>query len=446
MRLISKNNKRNIYNYSLVFILSCIGFIIMNISAYGQEVIKKDSSTAKLDIQKTDTARARVTYNKTDSTSFQKDTAQSQRNDNSALEIGSSRGIFILSADRMLQLRIIGSVRANFNYSDQELDNHLTFNPYEVPTDVQSKSINFYAGLKETRLGFEVTRRTKKRGDIFIRIEGDFDSDETAFRIRHAYGQFGGLLVGQTWSLFNNVVFLPATVSNSGPAGVVKLRTPQIRYSRNINTKMSWSAAIEYSSPSLSSPDSLGGELLQVIPDFTGRFSYITDLISYRFAIVLSTISGRIDSSSLSYNFGFGASFAGKMKLKKNGELFLSVTAGSAMSHFLAVFNGQGEDMTFNPSTQKFVALNTIAGYIAYNHDLPKNLSASLSFGVAVISNKDFQLDNTYNKSYNALLNLFWKPIDGARIGVELANGQRVDKNGFRGMANRVSILIYYDF
>lgn len=412
----------------------------------GQEVNNRDTTKTKRTINKADKARAHVSYNKTDSTQFQQDTTRTLHTDVSPLDIGSNRGIFILSANRMLQLRILGSVRARFNYSDQELPDEQTFNPYEVPTDIHTLSPNFYAGLQQTLLAFEVTRRTKKGGDIFIRIEGDFNNSGAGYRIRHAYGQIGGLLVGQTWSLFNNVSYQPAIVSRDGPVGGSSGRTPQIRYSQKFHKNMGWSAAVEYSSPDFDIPDSINATLLQVIPDFTARYSYQTDKVSFRVAAVISTISGRVDSSAISYSFGFGGSFSGWVKIKNHGRIYLSVTSGKAISHFIDVFDKKGEDISYNSKNKKFTALVSTAGYLAYSHNLPKDFSASLSFGMAAITNQDFQHDDTYSYGYNASLNVFWVPVDGARIGLEYANGQRFDKGGARGMANRISILLYYDF
>ena len=209
---------------------------------------------------------------------------------------------------------------------------------------------------------------------------------------------------------------------------------------------MSWSAAIEYSSPDFDVPDSVSGKLLQVIPDFTGRYLYQTDAFSFRVAVVISTISGRVDSSALSYSFGIGGSFSGWMKVKKRGRLYLSLTSGSAVSHFMDMFDGKGEDLAFNPNTQKFKSLISTGGYLAYSYNFPKSFSGSIAFGMAAITNKDFQPDYAYSYSYNALLNVFWTPVDGARVGLEYANGQRFDTGGARGMGNRLSILLYYDF
>ncbi len=446
MRLKKQNSSLIYINHNLVIYVLCIGFSMINFSIYGQQENIDDTAKTRDPVPKTDTTMARVKYSTPDSTVLQRDTLQHMHNDVSPLDIGGSRGIFILSPERLLQLRILGSVRANFNFSDQDLIDYQTFNPYLIPTNTQNLSPNFFAGIEQTRLAFEVTRRTKRMGDAFIRIEGDFKNSSRSFRVRHAYGQMGGVLLGQTWSLMNNVAYQPAVVSLDGPAGGSGVRTPQIRYSKAINNKMMWNVAIEYSLPSFSTPDSVSGTRLQVIPDFTGRYSYFSDLISFRVAAVVSTISGRMESDELSYTFGFGVSFSGWMKTGEKGKLFLTYTLGRSTSHFIDMFSGNGEDMTHNPNTNLFEALVSNSGFLAYSLTLPKDLSTSISLGLAAITNHTFQAADAYSHSYNALINLFWEPIDGARLGIEYATGQRFDYGGSSGAANRVSMLMYYDF
>lgn len=412
-------------------------FLIVGISAskvIAQEEIKKD------------TTRANVVYHQPDSLGFARDTIEDQNDDVSPLDIGGGRGIFILSADRMLQLRLLGSIRTSINYSDQAMSDNQTFNPYEIPTEVNTNSPNFFAGLQQTRLGIEVTRRTKKRGDVFIRFEGDFKNSSTTLRIRHAYGQIGKFLLGQTWSLMNNVTYQPAIVSLDGPADGSGLRTPQIRFTKKIDHKTAWAAAVEYSAPDIQFPDSTDVTILQVIPNITARYTYNTEKLSFRVSSVISTISGRVESEDISYAFGYGGSFAGMAKTSAKGNVYLSISAGKAVAHFLDTFSGKNEDMAYDPETNRFYPLNVYGGYVAYSHDLPQNFSTSLSFGSAAITNLDFQEASAYSWSYNTLLNVFWQPIDGARLGIEFATGQRVDKGGDRGRANRLSMLMYYDF
>ena len=419
---------------SILILLFVIVVGIPMPSVFAQEVVRQDS------------VKAKVSYHETDSTKFNKDTIQDQNNDISPLDIGGSRGIFILSADQMMQLRILGSIRTSIHYSDQDMKDKQTFNPYEIPTDLEVISPNFFAGLQQTRLGIEVTRRTKTRGDVFIRLEGDFKNSSTTFRIRHAYGQIGRILVGQTWSLMNNVVYQPAIVSLDGPANGSGLRTPQIRYSHTINNNLSWAAAIEYSAPDIEFPDSVSVSLLQVIPNLTGRFSFRNDRLSFRVSGVISTISGRVETKDISYAFGYAGSFAGMIRVSKKGQFYLSFSGGRATSHFLDMFNGNNEDMAYDPNTKTFEALDFYGGYLAYGYTLPKNFSTSISLGMAAIQNTDFQPETDYRYSYNALLNLFWEPVKGARLGIEFANGRRLNKSDGWGAANRISMLMYYDF
>ena len=72
-----------------------------------------------------DTAKVQVNYNKPEG-AFATDSGYVQTQ---ALDIGSNRGLFILSPDKMMQMRILGSVRAAFNYTDQDLLNKSSTQP-----------------------------------------------------------------------------------------------------------------------------------------------------------------------------------------------------------------------------------------------------------------------------------------------------------------------------
>jgi hypothetical protein len=361
------------------------------------------------------------------------------------LDIGSDRGLFILSPDRMMQMRILGSVRVLMNYGDQAMPGRLTFNPYEIPLIERSNTPNFYANLSLTRLGFEVIRRTRKMGDLFIRIETDF-AGKNGYRIRHAYGQLGRLLIGQTWTLFTNGNYVPATVSRDGIVGSSVFFTPQIRYTKVINDKINWQASIEYTSPEIAIPDSIDARVVQVIPDVVGRLNYIGEKLSFRIAGLVTTISGTDTSNTVSYAFGGGASFSGIYDVSSKDKIHLSVTSTFSASRFLDTFSGKNEDVAYDPDTQTFKGLISSAAFIAWSRIWPKNISSSLSTGVSAITNRGFQAGDEFSHSYATLINVFWQPVGGARLGIEYANGNRWNVNGEKGRANRWSILMYYDF
>ena len=405
--------------------------------------------TEHIKAQDLDTVKALVGISNigADPVHLAKDSSIVRHEEISPLDIGSDRGLFILSSDRLMQMRILGSVRTLFTYNNRVLESLNSLNPYEIPTDASVRTPNVYAGLAQSRLGFEITRRTKRLGDVFIRLESDFRGKDGSFRIRHAYGQTKRLLVGQTWSLFGNVSFMPATIDLGGPIGSIKIRTPQIRYFRSLNDNISWYAGLEFSTSDLEAPDTVGTQTLQVIPDFTGKIDFKANNLSMQFSALITTISAKIDDSNdISYSFGYGGSVSGKYNISKNDILFFSATMGKSMAHFLNIFRGKGEDARYNSVENRFEGLGTIASYIAYNRVLTENFNFYYSMGFASILNKDFQSASDFNMAYNGIATLFWEASPGARLGMEYAYGQRFNIGNTEGFANRLSVVVYYDF
>ena len=156
--------------------------------------------------------------------------------------------------------------------------------------------------------------------------------------------------------------------------------------------------------------------------------------------------SGRVIDNTIDYAAGYLLSLAGILSSLKGGDLYFSFTTGRATSHFVDTFNGKDQDLVFNPNQTSFVPMDYWAGYLAYSHALPKNFSASVSVGLSDVNNQDFQLETDFSNSYNTLVNLFWDPVEGARLGMEFPHGKRVDKGGGSGYANRISLMMYYDF
>ncbi|MDF3608057.1 DcaP family trimeric outer membrane transporter [Paracoccus sp. DMF-8] len=98
----------------------------------------------------------------------------------------------------------------------------------------------------ESRLGMRGTIDTDI-GEVKFNIEGDFfGSGGGNFRLRHAYGEVGPLLAGQTWTNWVPAEGTVATVQDfNGPAGSSYYRTPQIRYTHRPNDQWRLSLAIE---------------------------------------------------------------------------------------------------------------------------------------------------------------------------------------------------------
>jgi hypothetical protein len=113
---------------------------------------------------------------------------------------------------------------------------------FDIPDEEYWTMSNNY-----TRFGFTATGDTAL-GAFKAQIEGDFNGAGNTLRIRHAYGQVGPILAGQTWSLWNEG---HASVSNwdwngdpVSPGNNIA-RRQQLRYTTTSPDGIKLSVAIE---------------------------------------------------------------------------------------------------------------------------------------------------------------------------------------------------------
>src|SRR5215472_2640356 len=93
---------------------------------------------------------------------------------------------------------------------------------------------NFYAGVRQSRFGVKSLVPTKL-GQLKTVLEFEFfgvgvDAGQTTIRLRHAYGELGQFLAGQTWSPYMDPDVFPNSVEYWGPNGMVFFRNVQFRW------------------------------------------------------------------------------------------------------------------------------------------------------------------------------------------------------------------------
>ena len=366
--------------------------------------------------------------------------------EDAALDIGQDRGLFIVTPDARMQLRILGSVRYLVVYDDIDLSSKNSLLTYEIPTADNSRRLpNYFNGLNQSRLGFEITRYTSG-GNVFIRLETDF-AGAYGFRIRHAYGQYNQFLFGQTWSLFSHITSLPATVGFAGPIGGIAERTPQIRFTmRNLIPEAILTVGMEYFTPEFNLPDSLAVKAFQFLPDFTARIEKDVKWGSMELSGILPIISGITAENEYVIRLGWGGAFSTVVDSWAGGRWYIHAAGGQAVSRFFSDLAGQGLDLVFDSDQHQSYLPLAWGGYITYEHHWSEKVFSNFTYGTLFLETKEYSPDETYFRGGNLRFNTFWSIVEGARVGAEYIHATRMDKGGAIGRANRVNLLFYYDF
>ena len=345
-----------------------------------------------------------------------------------------------------MQLRILGSVRYLVVYDDTDVPSKNSLSTYQIEVGDESQRIpNYYNGLSQSRLGFEVTRKTDK-GNVFVRLETDFVGIN-GYRIRHAYGQYQKFLFGQTWSLFSQITSLPATVGFGGPTGSISVRTPQVRFtSRNIFPASTLSLGLEYFKPDIFVPDSITAKSFQLIPDITARIVKTVNWGSFQLSGIIPILSGKSEEGEYVFRPGWGVSFSTVINSWASGKWYLHAAGGQAITRFFNDLSGHGLDLIFNPETQKSHLPFTFGTYGTYEHHWTDKVFSNFTYGLLILQNEDFTPDDLYHRGNNFRLNTFWSIVEGSRLGFEFIHAFRRNKDGAIGRVNRINLLFYYDF
>lgn len=327
---------------------------------------------------------------------------------------------------------------------------------------------------RTSRFGLEASTPTSY-GPMGIKIEGDFNNEPRTgnsavsgsagniytqgwsnsynFRLRQAYGQFGGLLVGQTWSTFMDVDNSPETVDFNGPTGSTFIRQPQIRYAYGTKDNGTFTLALE--NPVSYLLDNTGGAQ-------TSGFSKAPDLIArWDKSFGWGSMSVRGVSQEFRINdgaglevskrgYGLGSTAFIKMRDAKD---FLSValTYGDGIGRY---FNGV-EGAAFDGTD---ILLEKVLGIVVgYQYKASDTLRANFVLGA------QRNYDNPYtafarangldtgqwgiNRNiYQAHLGFIYNPIKNVDFGAEYIFGQRETLAGEKGDLSRINLSGKYYF
>ncbi|HEY6361920.1 MAG TPA: DcaP family trimeric outer membrane transporter, partial [Vicinamibacterales bacterium] len=147
-----------------------------------------------------------------------------------------------------------------------------SFDPRTIPLDgSEGTASNVHA--KETRLSLDVRGMAEGR-ELRMFIETDFYGTSSALRLRHAYGGYGGLLAGQTWSTFMDDDNLPRTIDFEAPMAFASIRQAQARWTQKLAETITWSAAVEDNKSAIIPPVDIVGKAEYPMPDLVTRFRF----------------------------------------------------------------------------------------------------------------------------------------------------------------------------
>ena len=370
-------------------------------------------------------------------------------------------------ADIGASMKIYGFGEADYIYDSKRVDPNWedAFRPSKIATpegefgsDGQSS-----VSVKQSRFGVSGSHPTDTDwGPVNFKFEFDLfgvgaDEGQTTFRLRHAYGEWGMLLAGQTNSVFMDGDVFPNVIDYWGPAGMVFLRTPQLRLTPYRTEHSHFSIAIEKPGNDIDpgqlrelDPD-LGPNISndEKMPDLTMQY-YTSDTWGHA---QLASILRRVgyDSPNEPGNapngaqLGWGVNASGHVNVLEKDKLIGQVVHGEGIASYM---NDGGVDLAAEgvPGAlhPKSVPLTGVVAY--YDRTWCDYLTTSLGYSFTQVDNTNLQEPTAFHKGQYASVNLLWTPTKDILIGGELLWGKRTDADGVTGDDIRFQFSVKYSW
>jgi len=308
-----------------------------------------------------------------------------------------------------------------------------------------------------SRVGFTTSTPTAS-GPFTTRIEGDFFGGSGTFRLRQAWGEWNGLLAGQTWINFGSFIGAMPVINFVGlPGGPIAHRQAQVRYSIG-----DWHIALE-------NPKGRGGTVDATdvahgvttsasknrFPDLTVRYENDKGDFQYAISGLVRSLEYDAEGNTNVTNkwsngnaVGWGAALAAAYNLTPAITLHGAVTKGDGIGGYV---NGAP---IFTPAyVDDKGSLQTIKefGYTLSSTFKMGPGALGIGYGQVKLDLNDAAKTSTftsgaYNFTSSGFVNYLWSPLKNVTYGLETGYNTIGKVGGDNGSEVSVEAAILYSF
>ena len=335
--------------------------------------------------------------------------------------------------------RVGGRVKLDIIRDFDPIGSEDSFDPRTIPVD-GSEGGNSQLHARETRLFLDARSQVEGK-ELKLFVESDFYGSGNALRLRHAYGSYGGLLAGQTWSTFVDDNNFPNTLDFESPMAFPSIRQAQLRWTAKLGTAVSWAAAVEDNKSSIEPPAGVAGKAEYSMPDLVTRIRFEGSRGHAFASAFLGRARFRPDVGEPDNEALWGMLLSGKFKPFGKDSAYGQLTFGEGVGRY------RGALTAVPDANGQLHAPGLVALMGGYEHYWDERVSSNAVVSRASSDEKDFYAPEA-NKllDYAAVNLLYWFLKDRAWVGVEYLHGRREVFDERTGSANRLHFAVRFNF
>ena len=306
--------------------------------------------------------------------------------------------------------------------------------------------------MRETRFNFEVRNTSSGQPESKFFTEFDFfeGSNSSNPRLRHAFFQYGNLLVGQTWTTLTELRQLPLFLDFAAGDSLFGGRTVQVRWEQEIDSQFDWAIALEnFNDSGISNPSGLSGTARSRLPLLAGRIGYNWD----RGLIMLGSSVGENrwdgtgttgDNSTLRWNIATGSRFY--LTSEHTHYLGIGGSYGEGAPREILTFGNAGTPNAVLDPNGTLINVTSWNANIGLHLEWTDKLSSNFGLAYAQLGSTELLPPESIHNGWAFNGNIIYDFTEQIRFGVEFIMGEQELVNGESGSAQRVQTSVFYYF
>jgi len=350
--------------------------------------------------------------------------------------------------DSNMSFKIGGYVKLTF-YKDLDfMPSGDFFIKTQIPvsgTPDSKKDGEFRFNARESRINLDI-RGPSPLGRARAFIEGDFFGSGDSFRLRHAYGQAGHILAGQTWSNFMDISAWPELLEIEGPDAAAFARQGQLRWTQTVRKDLTVAVALEdpngdFTIDGVGDSDDSNSKW----PDVTSHIRYEDSWGHLQLGGLVRQIRFDDGMGKKDDVIGWGTTVSGNISTFGQDGIQFQGAYGKGIGRYIEGLIDTGSDAATN-SSGDLKALPAGAIFASYQHWWTDTLRSTAGGEYGFVDTSSGQPGTATKNWQGAVINLVWNPLPRLLLGVEFGWGRHEVKDGRDGTANRIQTSTQVNF
>src|SRR4051812_4831162 len=355
---------------------------------------------------------------------------------------------FVPIPNTQVLIKLNAKPRVDFTGDPDNTGNPDRFVTAQIPVEgdfFKGGGHQFNINARGSQLSLDV-RAPEIPGSPRFYYQNDFfgsGGGELPFRVRQLWGQVYNLIIGQTFSVFEDPDAWPDTVDYEGPNSAIFARRPLVRYQWQVNKKWQFNFGLEKPGSEIDTSIDADARAVNHAPDGGFNVRWEDSKIGHvQFGTILRDIGVKGPIAGDQSTFGWGVNLSSSLNLSESDTVQTQLTYGEGLFRY---FNDDfaNNDAAFD-SANNLTAIPAFGGMIGYTHKWSDTLRSTVSYGYVHLDNQFSQGPQAYRETHYGSLNLVWQARERLSVGFEGLYGHKTEQSGAEGDAFRFQVGVVY--